>query len=219
MKKHGNYCKICGKHKANEKFSGKGHAKHICKECASLPANKKSELETLTRINNLPFMLSADQKKWLKNRTEDKRPVVRALAQQEYSLRFDNFAGFDDDFFDAEMQEEIAFQRHLTPEIFATINPNDQLLDFNIFMQANAGDPFSIEKVLEHHHDELWGYLPAEMDEIATQCHEDLLRAFREAIQRYQIHLDDTYYCYDEILEIAHSILDMEDAEVLGFLQ
>lgn len=26
MKKHGHYCKICGEYKANEKFSGKGHA-------------------------------------------------------------------------------------------------------------------------------------------------------------------------------------------------
>lgn len=31
MKKHGHYCKVCGEYKANEKFSGKGHASHICK--------------------------------------------------------------------------------------------------------------------------------------------------------------------------------------------
>ena len=40
MKKQGHYCKICGEYKANEKFSGKGHANHICKTCASLPAEK-----------------------------------------------------------------------------------------------------------------------------------------------------------------------------------
>jgi len=35
MKKpHGHYCRICGKRKANEKFSGRGHAAHICKACA-----------------------------------------------------------------------------------------------------------------------------------------------------------------------------------------
>ena len=27
------YCKICGKFRANEKFSGKGHSLHICKDC------------------------------------------------------------------------------------------------------------------------------------------------------------------------------------------
>lgn len=36
MKKHGHYCKVCGEYKANEKFSGKGHAAHICKACAAL---------------------------------------------------------------------------------------------------------------------------------------------------------------------------------------
>jgi uncharacterized protein YdhG (YjbR/CyaY superfamily) len=36
MKKHqGHYCRICGQYKANEKFSGKGHAAHICKACSS----------------------------------------------------------------------------------------------------------------------------------------------------------------------------------------
>jgi hypothetical protein len=30
----GHYCRICGEHKANEKFSGKGYAAHICKVCA-----------------------------------------------------------------------------------------------------------------------------------------------------------------------------------------
>ena len=29
MKKRGHYCKVCGEYKANEKFSGKGHAAHI----------------------------------------------------------------------------------------------------------------------------------------------------------------------------------------------
>lgn len=29
----GRYCYICGRTRPNEKFSGKGHAKHECKEC------------------------------------------------------------------------------------------------------------------------------------------------------------------------------------------
>ena len=37
MKKRGHYCKVCGEYKANEKFSGKDHAAHICKTCAALP--------------------------------------------------------------------------------------------------------------------------------------------------------------------------------------
>lgn len=41
-KQHGHYCRICGEFKANEKFSGKGHAQHICKSCMS--QKKKGEL-------------------------------------------------------------------------------------------------------------------------------------------------------------------------------
>jgi 3-methyladenine DNA glycosylase AlkD len=33
-KEHGHVCKICGRCRANEKFSGKGHAQHVCKDCA-----------------------------------------------------------------------------------------------------------------------------------------------------------------------------------------
>ncbi len=36
VRPHGHYCKICGEYKANEKFSGKGHAVHICKACSKL---------------------------------------------------------------------------------------------------------------------------------------------------------------------------------------
>ena len=32
-KRSGHYCRICGRYRANEKFSGKGHRQHICKDC------------------------------------------------------------------------------------------------------------------------------------------------------------------------------------------
>lgn len=88
MKKRGHYCKICGEYKANEKFTGKGHANHICKACASLPPEKKAEMMTLNRLFNLPLRLSKAQKAWLQNRTRDCRPEVKALAQEQYDLRF-----------------------------------------------------------------------------------------------------------------------------------
>ena len=88
MKKHGHYCKVCGEYKANEKFSGKGHAAHICKSCASLPPEKQAEQMTINRLLNLPWRLSKEQISWLKNRMEDKRPEVRALAKEQYETRF-----------------------------------------------------------------------------------------------------------------------------------
>ena len=98
MKKRGHYCKVCGEYKANEKFSGKGHSTHICKSCASLPPEKKSEQMTISRLSTLPWWLSKEQLQWLKNRLKDKRLEVRELAKEQYNMRFppkDSFP-FDD---------------------------------------------------------------------------------------------------------------------------
>ena len=32
-KQQGHYCWVCGRHRANERFTGKGHAQHICRDC------------------------------------------------------------------------------------------------------------------------------------------------------------------------------------------
>lgn len=44
-KRQGHYCRICGEYKANEKFSGRGHAQHICKACMS-KKNKGGEIDS-----------------------------------------------------------------------------------------------------------------------------------------------------------------------------
>jgi len=43
-KRDSHYCRICQQHKANEKFSGRGHASHICKACAKR-GNKPHEVK------------------------------------------------------------------------------------------------------------------------------------------------------------------------------
>jgi hypothetical protein len=47
MKKkyRGHYCRICGRIRPNEKFSGKGHRDHICKECAKKPKAVIDEID------------------------------------------------------------------------------------------------------------------------------------------------------------------------------
>jgi len=42
-KKQGHFCRICHRHRANEKFSGKGHRQHICKECHREQQQQKRE--------------------------------------------------------------------------------------------------------------------------------------------------------------------------------
>ena len=88
MKPHGHYCKICGRRRANEKFSGSGHAAHICKDCARLLIEKRNELQTLTRIENLPFYLNREQRSWLDKKRKDKREDVREAANWAYETRF-----------------------------------------------------------------------------------------------------------------------------------
>ena len=80
---------MCGQHKANEKFSGKGHSAHICKACDRLTPAEKAEAMTLTRLYNLPAnRLNDSDKKWLDSRTHDKRPAVKELASEIYQAHF-----------------------------------------------------------------------------------------------------------------------------------
>ena len=88
MKPHGHYCKICGEYKANEKFSGKGHAAHICKACQSLSVEERNKEAILTRMMNLPFHLSKEQISWLKKDRKDKRPEVSEAAKAVFAERF-----------------------------------------------------------------------------------------------------------------------------------
>ena len=86
---HGHYCKICGEYKANEKFSGKGHAVHICKACSKLSAAEKAEAQTITRLMNFNMgRLNDSEKKWLENRVHDRRPEVASLAREVYNMHF-----------------------------------------------------------------------------------------------------------------------------------
>ena len=100
-KKHkGHYCKICGKYKSNESFSGKGHAQHICKEC--MGEMKKSN----KKILDLPFgddefeIVDADEyiasvlygnneereTKTFKKLWHEQKMVLKAIVQDEVTL-------------------------------------------------------------------------------------------------------------------------------------
>ena len=59
-KKHGHYCRICGDYKPNEKFSGKGHARHICKACTKLSVDQRNELQRENRITEDDLNFIAD---------------------------------------------------------------------------------------------------------------------------------------------------------------
>lgn len=85
----GHYCKVCGEYKANEKFSGKGHAAHICIACSQLSAAEQAEAMTIHRLMNFPIgRLNASDRGWLENRLHDQRPEIASLAKEIYCLHF-----------------------------------------------------------------------------------------------------------------------------------
>jgi hypothetical protein len=46
----GYYCKICGRERPNEQFSGKGHKIHICKRCNAKPKSERQAIEDADTI-------------------------------------------------------------------------------------------------------------------------------------------------------------------------
>lgn len=79
---HGHYCKICGEYKANEKFSGKGHAAHICKSCSHLSAAEKAAAMDINQMMKFSMRrLSDSERKWLETKIHDNRPEVAEMAR------------------------------------------------------------------------------------------------------------------------------------------
>lgn len=90
-KPHGHFCYVCGEHKANEKFSGRGHANHICKQCQALPVAKRNEMVAVRKLDNMAFRyLSKTEINWLRKKMNDPRPEVRDAAQAAYTMKFPN---------------------------------------------------------------------------------------------------------------------------------
>ena len=49
----GHYCWSCDRRRANEKFSGKGHARHLCKDCARLGKEELAYRQTMRDLDRL----------------------------------------------------------------------------------------------------------------------------------------------------------------------
>src|SRR5689334_19120825 len=88
-KPHGHYCWVCGEHKANEKFSGRGHATHMCKQCHAMPVSERNEMVAVRKAENMAFRYLSEQEiKWLRKKRNDPRPEVREAARLAYDIKF-----------------------------------------------------------------------------------------------------------------------------------
>ena len=45
------YCRICGRSRPNEQFSGRGHRIHVCKECQRIPHEKQDRIERCDELH------------------------------------------------------------------------------------------------------------------------------------------------------------------------
>ena len=46
----GHYCRICGRQRPNERFSGKGHRIHVCKRCQAKPKRERQVIENMDEL-------------------------------------------------------------------------------------------------------------------------------------------------------------------------
>jgi hypothetical protein len=49
----GLYCRICGRTRANEKFSGRGHRARVCRDCEILPREARDHIERMDELDGL----------------------------------------------------------------------------------------------------------------------------------------------------------------------
>lgn len=56
------YCHVCGRERPNEKFSGKGHRRHVCRDCARLPRAERERRQLLDDLWGYWFQSNLSEK-------------------------------------------------------------------------------------------------------------------------------------------------------------
>jgi hypothetical protein len=179
----GHYCKICGEHKANENFSGKSHAAHICKACASKSPAEQSEAMTINRLHGMTFRrLSEAEMTWLKNRRSDSRPEVRELARQAFEEKFPRQA-----------RNEIKAQLRI------------QNMVFRIYGEVydGYGDEYTVNaeftadtsgRIIKKTFDDNGGFVEEKSADIGVKA---IRKLFNVAVHNYDISFWDTDLCHE----------------------
>ena len=76
----GHFCWCCDRVRANERFSGRGHAHHLCKDCAKLGTE---ELAYRQAIRNIDRLLDWDDRV----RRKQKKSFERFLSHPDQRIR------------------------------------------------------------------------------------------------------------------------------------
>ena len=77
------WCRICFQHRPNEKFSGKGHRDHICKECSRRPKAERDAIDHEREIHGYYEQRNISKKNLKRLNTLSKLsdPSISALAE------------------------------------------------------------------------------------------------------------------------------------------
>ena len=84
-KQPGHFCWACGRRRPNEKFSGRGHARHVCRECAKLGAEElayRQALRNLERCVTWEGIIPRKRRKSFEEFLDHKDRRIRARAEE-----------------------------------------------------------------------------------------------------------------------------------------
>lgn len=77
------YCRLCGCHRAQHHFSGKGRKKHVCRDCMKLPPQERSDRLAMLEVEGFVWRqrnISAGNILRLKELIDSSIPVLSDLA-------------------------------------------------------------------------------------------------------------------------------------------
>ncbi|PXV62703.1 RimJ/RimL family protein N-acetyltransferase [Dysgonomonas alginatilytica] len=214
-KKQGHYCRVCGERKANEKFSGKGHAKHVCKECNALPQEKKNELQLLNQISKIAEKYPRSGKDWelLEKYSKNKKyPEAMEFAQMilgmssrcSWEENQDNEEDEDDEFED--WQEENQYE-DLFSETIAFSEVDEDLKDEISFDIYEITKDFILKK----------GYIPEEKDK--QKIVNELCRDVSSLLGDELMPDDELNTLFDEILKDVIENLEQEGIKPVSYCE
>ena len=128
--RQGHYCWSCGRQRPNEKFSGRNHSRHLCRDCSKLG---REELEYRSALGNLDRCLTDEGmirrkgRKQFEQFLEHENPRVRAVAE--------------------ELLANDLMQRALTR---AAVDLEETLLEAHLFELDGAGAEFAEEQSIHY---------------------------------------------------------------------
>ena len=81
----GHICWACGRWRANERFFGRGHARHVCRDCSKLGADElayQQALRNLERCMTWEGIIPRKRRKSFEQFLDHKDPRIRARAEE-----------------------------------------------------------------------------------------------------------------------------------------